>query len=89
MISCVRLGLQAVAASLLALCLFSAAAWAADRDLSWESSSPLLAPAKDATDSCYSVKDPTVVFHEGRWHVFVTVRGQKRSHQIEYISFRD
>ncbi len=56
---------------------------------SWKVSAPLLAPATSDTDFCYSVKDPSVVFHDGRWHVFVTVRGKKRSHQTEYISFRD
>lgn len=28
-----------------------------------------------------------MVYHEGKWHLFCTVRGKKRSHQIEYVSF--
>ncbi len=55
----------------------------------WKTTAPLLAPVSGGADFYHSVKDPSVVFHEGRWHVFVTVRGQKRSHQTEYISFRD
>ena len=55
----------------------------------WNGGPPLVHPVTNATDFYYSVKDPTVVFQEGRWHLFVTVRGQKRSHQVEYISFRD
>src|SRR5204863_9963806 len=29
------------------------------------------------------------VFHEGRWHLFSTIRSKKRTHQIEYLSFED
>ncbi len=55
----------------------------------WQSSPPLVAPLSRHGETFHSVKDPTVVFHEGRWHLFCTVRGVKRSHQIEYISFTD
>lgn len=55
----------------------------------WEVSEPLVAPAKRPDDPCFSMKDPTVVFHEGRWHLFCTIRSQKRTHQIEYLSFVD
>ncbi|MBI4326170.1 MAG: hypothetical protein HY674_13040 [Chloroflexi bacterium] len=55
----------------------------------WTVSRPLLAPAQRPEDPCQSVKDPTIVFHEGRWHLFCTIRSQKRTHQIEYLSFAD
>ena len=55
----------------------------------WKISEPLVAPAERPEDPCYSMKDPTVVFHEGRWHLFCTIRSEKRSHQIEYLSFAD
>ena len=55
----------------------------------WKISGPLVAPAERPEDPCYSIKDPTVVFHRGRWHLFCTIRSQKRSHQIEYLSFAD
>ncbi|MGC9319469.1 MAG: non-reducing end alpha-L-arabinofuranosidase family hydrolase [Armatimonadota bacterium] len=55
----------------------------------WTISEPLLAPSQPPDDTYYSVKDPSVVFHEGRWHLFCTVRGRDRSHQIEYVSFTD
>jgi hypothetical protein len=29
------------------------------------------------------------VFDQGRWHLFCTVRGRERSHQIEYLTFAD
>lgn len=56
---------------------------------SWRISPPLLGPTASATDQYYSVKDPSIVHHQERWHLFCTVRGVKRSHQIEYISFSD
>ncbi len=55
----------------------------------WKSSPPLVAPAPRPEDPCISVKDPTVVFYEGRWHLFCTIRSEKRSHQIEYLNFSD
>ncbi len=55
----------------------------------WRISQPLLAPADRPEDPCYSVKDPSVVFFGGRWHLFLTIRSQKRSHQVEYLSFAD
>ena len=41
------------------------------------------------TDTLYSIKDPTVVYYKGRWHLFCTIRGKQRSHQIEYLCFED
>lgn len=58
-------------------------------DFRWRVSGPLVAPVQRPEDPCYSVKDPTVVRHGDRWHLFVTIRSQKRSHQIEYLSFAD
>ncbi|MGQ9575337.1 MAG: non-reducing end alpha-L-arabinofuranosidase family hydrolase [Thermoguttaceae bacterium] len=55
----------------------------------WTISQPLVAPAQRPEDPCYSVKDPSVVFHQGRWHLFCTIRSVRRSHQIEYLSFAD
>ncbi|NOX53805.1 MAG: hypothetical protein GXP27_05090 [Planctomycetes bacterium] len=58
-------------------------------EFQWRLGPPVLAPAVRPDDPCYSVKDPSVVFYEGRWHLFCTIRSQKRSHQIEYVTFRD
>ncbi|NVL90770.1 MAG: glycosyl hydrolase family 62 [Desulfobacterales bacterium] len=55
----------------------------------WTISSPLVWPVNRPGDMTYSVKDPTVVRYKGRWHLFCTIRGLKRSHQIEYLSFKD
>lgn len=63
--------------------------WLETGDFSWEVSEPLVAPVERENDVCISVKDPTVVQYEGRWHLFCTIRSQVRSHQIEYSSFTD
>ena len=58
-------------------------------DFRWTAGPPLIAQADRPDDPCHSIKDPSVVFHDGRWHVFCTIRSQKRTHQIEYLSFTD
>lgn len=69
----------------------TAAATAATIDFAppaaWTLSPPLIAPVERPEDPCVSVKDPTVVFADGRWHVFMTIRSQIRTHQTEYLSF--
>jgi hypothetical protein len=58
-------------------------------DFRWTMSQPLVAPLQRPGETCYSVKDPSVVFFGGRWHLFCSIRGEKRSHQIEYLTFQD
>src|SRR5947207_8372103 len=55
----------------------------------WTVSPPLVASVERPQDPCYSVKDPTVVRYNDRWHLFCTIRSEKRTHQIEYSSFAD
>jgi hypothetical protein len=55
----------------------------------WRVSEPLVAPVGPGEDSYHSVKDPSIVFADGKWHLFCTVRGVKRSHQTEYLTFTD
>ncbi len=52
----------------------------------WEYSAPLIAPEKRERHPSHAQKDPTVVFHGGKWHVFMTVKLPKKS-AIEYCSF--
>jgi len=56
---------------------------------SWLASDPLLNPVNHGDDQGYSIKDPTIVHYDGRWHLFTTLRSKIRSHQIEYASFTD
>ena len=37
--------------------------------------------------SCHSIKNPSVVFYDNKWHLFCTVRGKERSHAIVYLNF--
>lgn len=56
---------------------------------SWKASQPLVTPIDHGGDHCYSVKDPSIVRHNGRWHLFSTIRSKQKTHQIEYRSFTD
>jgi hypothetical protein len=58
-------------------------------DFHWMAGPPLVAPLDRDGDHYHSVKDPSIVRYQGRWHMFCTVRGLKRSHQIEHLSFAD
>lgn len=52
----------------------------------WEYSAPLIAPEVRRENVSRAQKDPSVVFHDGRWHVFMTVKLEGSS-AIEYCSF--
>lgn len=52
----------------------------------WEYSAPLIAAEKRDSDLSRAQKDPTLVFSDGKWHVFMTVKLPGRS-AIEYCSF--
>jgi hypothetical protein len=81
--------------NLLILCslVFSIGAEAATSplksDFHWESSAPGISPEPGRADRCISVKDPSIVQFGGKWHMFVTIRSEKRTHQIEYLNFGD
>jgi len=55
----------------------------------WIASPPLYSPIDRPSDPCCSVKDPSAVYYNGAWHLFCTIRSQKRTHQIEYSTFAD
>ncbi|GAA0586237.1 non-reducing end alpha-L-arabinofuranosidase family hydrolase [Rhizomicrobium electricum] len=67
------------------LALVSSAACAEDAAFRWTSSEPVMLPSADGT---YSVKDPSVVFASGRYHVFFTTADAKGWH-IATKSFTD
>jgi len=52
----------------------------------WEYAAPLIAPEKRQQEPSVAQKDPTLVFHEGRWHVFMTVKLPGMS-AIEHCTF--
>ncbi len=63
----------------------------ADGRFSWRASEPLIdvGPGKNAADPHVSIKDPTVVHFEGRWHLFATLRMKSGKVDIEYLNFAD
>jgi hypothetical protein len=58
-------------------------------EVSWVAGAPLLGPLDRDGERYYAIKDPSLVRFEGKWHIFATLRGKVRSHQIEYLSFAD
>lgn len=54
----------------------------------WTYSAPLITPEVRDKDPSHAQKDPTVVYFEGKWHVFMTAKLPDRS-VIEYCSFAD
>jgi len=54
----------------------------------WEYTAPLIAPRKRQKDPSVAQKDPTLVHHEGKWHVFMTVKLPGRT-AIEYCCFEE
>jgi hypothetical protein len=54
----------------------------------WEYSTPLIAPGTRKENPSHAQKDPSVVFNEGKWHVFMTVKLPSKS-AIEYCSFQN
>jgi hypothetical protein len=55
----------------------------------WTSSGVLISPVSDETHRIVSVKDPTVVFFEGRWHVYATTANERGQWSMVYLSFKD
>lgn len=57
----------------------------------WRATGPLIdvGPGRDAADPHLAIKDPTFVFHEGRWHLFATLRMKSGKVDITYLSFAD
>lgn len=53
----------------------------------WEYSAPLVAPEQRANEPSKAQKDPTFVYHDEQWHLFMTVKLPGRS-AIEYCQFK-
>ncbi|MFF4503366.1 non-reducing end alpha-L-arabinofuranosidase family hydrolase [Streptomyces sp. NPDC001401] len=55
---------------------------------SWSSSGPLIAPKPDATHNIAGIKDPTVVYYNGKYHVFASVASSS-GYSLVYLNFSD
>ncbi|KOU55676.1 glycoside hydrolase [Streptomyces sp. MMG1533] len=49
----------------------------------------MIGPKSDATHNLSAVKDPSVVYHNGRWHVFVSTATSTGAYSMAYLSFTD
>jgi len=56
-------------------------------NFAWTVGPPVLHAVPSGGEEWIAVKDPSVVRHNDRWHVFCTVRGPTRSHAVIYVSF--
>jgi Glycosyl hydrolase family 62/Cellulose binding domain len=54
----------------------------------WSSSGQLIAPKSDATHNVAGIKDPSVVFSGGKWHVFASTANAS-GYNLVYTSFTD
>lgn len=71
-----------------AVSLLTPSVVAAGPQFSWSSSDALILPKPDATHGSVAVKDPTVVFANGKYHVFMTTASKAGWH-MAYTTFRD
>ncbi|MDW6057501.1 non-reducing end alpha-L-arabinofuranosidase family hydrolase [Streptomyces sp. FXJ1.4098] len=55
----------------------------------WSSSGQLIAPKPDASHNVVAVKDPSVVYANGKWHVFMTTANKSGGWSMAYTSFSD
>ncbi|WP_406335952.1 non-reducing end alpha-L-arabinofuranosidase family hydrolase [Streptomyces sp. NBC_00203] len=55
---------------------------------SWSSSGPLIAPKPDATHNIAGIKDPTVVYYNGKYHVFASTASSS-GYNLVYLNFSD
>ncbi|MPY47903.1 non-reducing end alpha-L-arabinofuranosidase family hydrolase [Streptomyces acidicola] len=54
----------------------------------WSSSGVLMSPKSDSTHNIAGLKDPSVVYHNGKWHVFASVAGSS-GYSLVYLNFTD
>lgn len=57
--------------------------------IEWEASGELILPPGTAEDPVVSIKDPSVVYHDGRWHIIATVTRPPNHWRMVYLSFED
>ena len=55
----------------------------------WTATAPLLGPDRSGANPEVALKDPTIVRHDGRWHLFATLRRQTGHVDMVYLNFAD
>lgn len=64
-----------------------AAAAALPSSYKWNSSGVLISPKSDSTHQLSGIKDPSVVYHNGAWHVFASTTTTGGSYSMVYVTF--
>jgi hypothetical protein len=59
------------------------------QSFAWSSSRVVLAPLSDASHDLVSIKDPSVVFFNNKWHVFVSTVDVNGAYSMAYVNFPD
>lgn len=61
-----------------------------DTPLKWKSSGILVSPISDENHKIVSVKDPTIVHYNDKWHIYATAYSNSaRTWSMVYLNFRD
>jgi len=66
----------------------AASAAALPSSFRWNSSGSLIAPKPDATHRIAGIKDPSVVYYNGKYHVFAST-AQASGYNLVYLNFSD
>ncbi|HEV8557299.1 MAG TPA: non-reducing end alpha-L-arabinofuranosidase family hydrolase [Actinophytocola sp.] len=67
----------------------SSASAALPTSFRWSSSNVLISPRSDATHNLVSIKDPTVVRWNNRWHVYASTVNTNQQYSLVYLNFSD
>ncbi|HBJ82614.1 MAG TPA: hypothetical protein DDZ88_01810 [Verrucomicrobiales bacterium] len=62
-------------------------AWLTTGEFHWRCSPPLITPAENAADPDVALKDPTMVFHDGKWHRFATHRRASGKVDMQHLNW--
>ena len=57
--------------------------------LQWKSTGVLIKPVSDETHNIVSVKDPTIVRYNNKWHIYATTANTQGNWSMVYLSFAD
>jgi len=55
----------------------------------WSTGAPVLTPVSDAKHSLVAVKDPSIVYFNGKYHMFVSTVDAKGAYSMAYVNFPD
>jgi endo-1,4-beta-xylanase len=57
--------------------------------IQWTGTAPVFAPPSDATHDLVAIKDPSIVFFDGRFHVYASSVSTAGAYNMVYTSFAD